>query len=241
MLRKLISHKIGTALRNEKRKDYMNVVQMQLALIFCALTLQGFAEVFNIPYGATIADLPVLALGSAYMFMLWDMLRNFTRRYWQLVAVLVSLTLAFSTTLVFANPLWDPLPEYNPQWPLFWVHVCLFFTECTVIYYAIYDIFSEETDPRNKIWGSACIYLMIGISFGSLYDLINIAGPGSLGETFEPGVKGYIRCIRLSMNVLANTNSEFPNASQLINNIGIIQSVWSNLYIVLVVGRLLSR
>ena len=240
-LSQITTNKIGQALRTEKRKDYMNVVQVQIALVVAALTFEGLAEIFGLPYGRRISDFFVLGLGSLYMFMLWDMLRNFTRNALHLLFILSGLTLAFATTLVFANPFFSFFPHETARWPLFWVHVCLFYTECTIIYFSILDIFKDETHLRNKLWGSACIYLMIGIAFGSLFDLLNIAHPGALGEVLPPGTSGYIRCIRYSMNVLAGTDSEFPNSIPLIVNLGVIESIWSNMYVVLVVGRLLSK
>ena len=72
----------------------------------------------------------------------------------------------------------------------------LFPIEITVISFAIRDIFSGEYLTVDKLWGSACIFLMIAISFGSLYDLICIVKPGSLGAPIELGLANYsIACV----------------------------------------------
>jgi hypothetical protein len=237
----LLSDKIGLALKKEKKKDYKNVVLVQITFVCTALVMEGVFEVFHLPFGKVISETLLLMVGVVYMFLLTDMLRNFTRNIPRLLSILALLFMAFPVALLIGNPIINFFPEVDTRWPLFFVHTCLFYTEVTVIYFSVHDIFKEETNQSNRLWGSACLYLMIGIAFGSLFDLINIAMPLSLGEVFTPGVTGYIRCMRLSMNVLSGTDSEFPNASILIKNLGVIEKIWSDLFVLLIIGRLLSK
>jgi hypothetical protein len=120
------------------------------------------------------------------------------------------------------------------------IHSLLFIIEVTVISYAIRDIFSGEFLTPDKLWGSACIFLMIGISFGSLYDLICIIRPGSLGEAIELGLPSYSECVTYSLSVLGGLDPNHPNAVRLIRNISVLEAVWSNLFVVLIVGKLMG-
>ena len=81
---------------------------------------------------------------------------------------------------------------------------------------------------------------MIGIAFGSLYDIINIIQPGSFGEKINLGLESYSECIYYSMNVLGGLDTAYPNPTRLIRNIGVIEAVWGNLFIVLLIGNLLG-
>lgn len=238
--RLLVNNKFGYALRREKRKDYRNVVVVQIIFIATALILEGFFELFRLPKGKEISEALEMLLGMVYMILLLDMMRNFTQNKFRLLSMLFLLVIS-APILLIATPFYNFFPEVNTRWPLFFVHCVLFYCETTIIYFSVYDIFKEETNQSNRLWGSACLYLMIGIAFGSLYDIINIGLPSSLGEFFPAGVTGYIRCLRLSMNVLSGTDSEFPNATMLIKNLGVIEKIWSDLFMILVIGRLLSK
>jgi hypothetical protein len=74
-----------------------------------------------------------------------------------------------------------------------------------------------------------------------IYDLINIANPGAMGQPVNLGLESYTACIAYSMTILGGMETPYPDAIPLIRNLGIIESVWANLFIVLLVGRLLGQ
>jgi hypothetical protein len=137
-------------------------------------------------------------------------------------------------------PYYAILEVPNRQLYLLTIHGLLFPIEVTVIAFAIRDIFSGEFLTPDKLWGSACIFLMIGISFGSLYDLICIVSPGSLGVALGMGLPNYSECVRYSLCILGGLDPALPNASRLIRNISVIEAVWSNLFVVLIIGKLMG-
>ena len=122
---------------------------------------------------------------------------------------------------------------------LFILHSILLPIEVTVIGFAIRDLFSAGFITSDKLWGAACVFLMVGISFGSLYDLISIARPGSLGVNIELGLPSYSECVTYSFGVLGGIDSDLQ-PSKLIKNISIIESVWGVLYAMLIIGKLLG-
>ena len=80
---------------------------------------------------------------------------------------------------------------------------------------------------------------MIGISFGSLYDLISIAVPGSLGADIELGLPNYAECVTYSLSVLGGVDAGL-SPTRLIRNISIIEAVWGSIYGMLIIGKLLG-
>jgi hypothetical protein len=226
----------------QRIKSYQNIVTLQTLIIIAALLLKDGLELLHIPHfiSTALRDTVFLLLGGIYVFILWILISRFTRN---VVYVKLILYTIFSTLLLAAfvvNPFVELFPLDIKRYLLLVIHSILFYVECSVIYYTIFDIFKGHRLSKEKIWGSACVFLMIGISFGSLYDIINIAQPGCMGVEIALGLESYTACIAYSMTIIGG-HEAYPNAIPLITNIGIIQAVWSNLFVVLLVGRLLGK
>ncbi|MBC7451301.1 MAG: hypothetical protein H7259_07405 [Cytophagales bacterium] len=230
-------------LNKEKQKDYRNIIILQMLIIMSAMLLKEILVIagISIQTSNAIRDSIFLLLSALYLFELWDLLRNFTNNKRLLSITLIGLITAYGISIFAVNPLYEFFPDLNAKRPyLFIVHAIFFAIEATVIYFAIYDIFTGKKLSAEKIWGSACIYLMIGISFGSIFDLINIANPGSMGVPLKLGLESYTVCIYYSMTIIGGHDA-FMEAIPLIQNVSIIEAVWSNLFVVLLVGRLLGK
>jgi len=232
----------GDALTIEKKKDFRNVVFLQIVIISSALLLNDSLKMLGMKDSYVFRDIFFLFFGGIYVLIMWDMLRNFTSNKFLIVSLFVIIMGTYAFALVTVNPIWKLFDTQDEQRPsLLFIHSVLFIVEATVIYFAIFDIFSGKKVSQEKLWGSACIYLMIAISFGSVYDLINIANPGAMGEQVNLGLESYTACIAYSMTILGGMETPYPDAIPLISNLGIIESVWANLFIVLLVGRLLGQ
>jgi len=240
MFKSLIS-RTKSELLQEKQKDYRNIVIIQIIIIVFGLTLTEFVidGGSQTPAGKLVTTV-FLCFGTVYNFLLWDLMRNFTQsRLLTNVFLFVLISIVIIGTLG-EFPYYKILDIPDRQLYLLFLHGLLFPIEVTVIGFAIRDIFSGEFLTPDKLWGSACVFLMIGISFGSLYDLICIIKPGSLGEVIEMGLPNYSECIHYSLSILGGMDPGFPNASRLIRNIGVFESVWGNLFVVLVIGKLMG-
>jgi hypothetical protein len=110
-----------------------------------------------------------------------------------------------------------------------------------LLYFMINDIFKEQHDITYRLWGSASIYMLIGSAFGLFFTLLEIMLPGEFGLNTPYDVFHVIPCYNFSFYNLAGMDSPYDSFSILVRNIAVIESIFSNLYIVLVVGRLLSR
>ena len=177
--------------------------------------------------------------GALYAFLLWDLLRNFTKSKGLILGTLIVLSLIVITGILAEFPYYQVLEISDRQAYLLILHGTLFPIELIVIGFAIRDIFSGSYLTPDKLWGAACVFLMVGISFGSLYDLISIAKPGSLGVSLELGLPNYSECVTFSMCVLGGIDHGLE-PSRLVRNISAIESVWGVLYGMLIIGKLLS-
>jgi hypothetical protein len=177
--------------------------------------------------------------GALYAFLLWDLLRNFTDSRALISGILAVLTGIVITGILVEFPYYQVLQVTDRQTYLLIIHGLLFPIEVTVISFAIRDIFSGNFFTPDKLWGAACVFLMIGISFGSLYDLITIVKPGSLGVEYELGLPNYSQCVTYSLSILGGADSGHQ-PSRLIRNLSVLEALWASLYGMLIIGKLLG-
>lgn len=239
MLKKLIKL-TNFERQQEKQKDYRNVVINQVVIIILGLTISEFLlDGAATPAGKLVATI-FSFFGVLYSFLLWDLLRNFTNNKMLINMYLIVLLGIVIVGLMVEFPYYKIIEVNNRQLFLLVIHSLLFPIEVTVIGFAIRDIFSGEYLTVDKLWGSACIFLMIAISFGSLYDLICIVRPGSLGVPIELGLANYSECVTYSLSIVGGIDPNHLNPTRIIRNISIMEAVWSNLFVVLIIGKLMG-
>jgi len=226
-------------LQREKAKDYRNVVLMQILIIVFGLTLSGpLLEDSKSEISKFIIAI-FSFFGALYAFLLWDLLRDFTNNRILLATILAVLIGIVVVGSLVEFPYYQMIKVPNRQLYLLTIHSLLFPIEVTVISFAIVDIFSSGYMSGEKLWGAACIFLMIGISFGSLFDLLSIINPGSLGADIELGLPNYSECVTYSFCILGGVDTGLE-PTRLIRNIGVIEAVWGNIYAMLIIGKLLG-
>lgn len=226
-------------LQREKTKDYRNIVIVQIIILVFGLTL---TEPLLEDSTSTVSKLIITIFSffaAMYAFLLWDLLRNFTTSR-KLLNILISVLVGvIATGILVEFPYYQILEVPDRRTYLLIIHGLLFPIEVTVISFAIRDIFSGGFFTSDKLWGAASIYLMIGISFGSLYDLISTAIPGSLGVPIELGFPNYAECVSYSLGILGGVDAGLQ-PTRLIRNISILEAVWGAIYGMLIIGKLLG-
>jgi len=239
MFKKLINLTL-TERQREKQRDYQNVVINQIIIITLGLTLSEFI----INGASTLPGKFVLTIflffGTLYSFLLWDLLRNFTSNQLLLNTFLIILIGIVIIGVLGEFPFYKIIDIKDRQLFYMALHGPYFPIEITIIGFAIRDIFSGQYLTSDKLWGSACVFLMIGLSFGSLYHLLCIIKPDSLGETMELGFANYSECITYSLSILGGMDPGHPNAARIIRNISVLEALWSNLFVVLIIGKLMG-
>jgi len=226
-------------LQREKLKDYRNIVLVQVIIVVFGLVLsEPIIEDSKSEVSKLIISI-FSFFAATYAFLLWDLLRNFTNSRLLIVTILVVLAGIVIIGILGEFPYYQIIHITNRQTYLLFLHGFLFPIEVTVIGFALRDIFSAGFMTSDKLWGAACIFLMIGISFGSLYDLITIVRPGSLGQNFELGLPNYSECVTFSFCTLGGIDSGLEPV-RLIRNISVLEAVWGGLYGMLIIGKLLG-
>ncbi len=227
-------------LQREKLKDYRRVVMVQMVIVVLGMIMAALFDPSEKTLGGLSANLLFSSFGVVYSFLLWDLLRNFTRSQLLVNLIFFTLILIVLVGLVVENPFVQLVAPSLRRPFLLGIHGLLFPIEIIVISYTVIDVFGGKFMSSEKLWGAACVFLMIGISFASLYDLINIVRPGSLGEDIPLGLLSYTECIYYSFNVLGGLDTAYPNPTKLVRNLGVIEAVWGNLFTVLIIGKLLT-
>jgi hypothetical protein len=110
-----------------------------------------------------------------------------------------------------------------------------------MLLYMINDIFNEEHEITYRLWGAGCIYIMIGSFFGNIFYLIEVFRPGSLGVLDQTTMVKLIHSLTHSLYVLAGIDTRYEYLSILVRNVSVVESIAVNLYLVLLVGRMLSK
>jgi len=226
-------------LQREKLKDYRNIVLVQILIVVFGLVLsEPIIEDSKTEISKFIISI-FSFFAATYAFLLWDLLRNFTASRLLIIVILVVLGVIVIVGILGEFPYYQLININDRQTYLLLLHGFLFPVEITVISFALRDIFSGGFMTSDKLWGAACIFLMIGISFGSLYDLISIARPGALGQTFELGLPNYSECVTYSFCILGGIDSGLEPV-RLIRNVSPIEAVWGGIYGMLIIGKLLG-
>lgn len=226
-------------LQREKAKDYRNIVIIQVIIVSAGLVLSEPVLANSKSEQSKLIISIFSFFAATYAFLQWDLLRNFTNSRPLIIGILIALSLTIVVGILGEFPYYQFIEIPDRQTYLLTLHSVLFPIEIIVISFAISDLFSGNFMTPDKLWGAACIFLMIGISFGSLYDLISIARPGSLGGDFELGFPNYAECVTYSFSILGGVDSGLQ-PSRLIRNISILEAVWGGLYGMLIIGKLLG-
>jgi hypothetical protein len=235
---KLFQNFKGLDLPREKLKDFKNVVPVQIALLLTTFLAKGIMELFHTPYSDKITELLFFSILGVYVFLLWDMLRNYTKSRTLLLFLLVLIMGTFLTGVIFVNPFIALLEMREFRIVTCLIMATLLMVETFVVYFTITEIFKHDLSVSERMWGAACIYLITGIAFGSVYEIIDIISISSLDFGIPLGTLHFIKSISFSFHILAGTGISYP-CSELVTNITTIESLWGNLFIVFVVGRLL--
>lgn len=228
-----------TDLQKEKQHDYRNVVITQILIVTLGLTLSGPVLEDSTSSISKFIIVVFFGFGTVYNFLLWDLLRNFTKNKILIVVIFCVLVgmIIFGTLTEFP---YYKFVDMDRRMVLLIIHGSLFPIEIIIIAFTIRDIFMDDYFTSDKLWGAAAVFLTVGISFGSLYDLICTIKPGSLNANLELGFPTYSECLSYSFSVIGGIETSQPNASKLIRNISVLEAVWSTLFTVLIIGKLLG-
>ncbi|MFY0685527.1 MAG: hypothetical protein JXQ90_00105 [Cyclobacteriaceae bacterium] len=143
--------------------------------------------------------------------------------------------------LYVANPFVSVIDESLMPVTFAVFHLINVFVTILVLSAILKDIFGSSETKSDHVWGAVVAYFLIVMLFSEIYELITLMRPGLLGTTYQPGYPNYVQCIMFSFNSVAGVDSIYPEAHDLLRKIGNMENVIGNLFLVVVLGRLLSH
>lgn len=221
-----------------KRRDYRNVVIIQAALLTSALLLADILKLCRVPEFRTIHHSLYLLIGGGYFYLLWDLLKNFLRSRLFIGVIFGAILLLFSSVFILQNPF--VVVVVNPVPGLITVHIGLLAIELLAIVSVFRDVFGRRNITKNNLWGAVSLFLMVTISFASVYDLLNTINPKSFGFPVEVGFPTYSEALYCSLVAIGGGAPAFPAPSLLVRNVAAIESIVGNLYLVILIGRMIG-
>ena len=236
MLQHFLNHRTAAA---SKTKDYRNVVIIQSLIVGAALLLADVLQLVNMLNSRQIYFTAYLILSTTYFYLLWDLAKNFLRRRTVIGFMFCWLVVLFVLMVLVENPFVDVI-QHKVTWLLI-IHSGLFAMEAGFIALTFHDVFSSESVTKNNLWGAVALFLMITISFASLYDIINMLQPTSFGLLLEAGFPAYTESLYCSLVAVTGGFPAFTGVSHLIRNLVTIEGFAGTLFLVILIGRILGK
>ncbi len=195
------------------------------------------ADYFVSPTGADFFDLfTSLALTTSSLFFLY----HFINKRWYFYTLAIALTA--STIVIFIATI-SKLEQSN-------FHLYRIILGCTTtvtlwmvftsFYEAVTDVFGENLKIRDSLLGASNIFLLIIILFTFIYAMMGIIVPNSVVADADIS-KLYNTCYIHSGYIVASMDPPDSNFAPFIKNSMNIESIFTHLFEVMIVGRLLSK
>ena len=110
-----------------------------------------------------------------------------------------------------------------------------------VFYILLRDIFSQKHDLTYSLLGASNIYFMIPMLFCYLFALVAVQNPYLVhADPFD--IKTLLlNCLDYSWYVLAGIDYPGEKIGEVIESIAILESISANLFIVFIIGRLMTK
>lgn len=180
-------------------------------------------------------------VGMAATWLMYSMIRNFStdQRFIRLTFALFFIS--FWTGIIAVNSLY-PLPFDSLLY--YWLVIVNQFGSLTafviILVLMIRDIFTASHTIGYRLLGAACIYFNIGVVFSFAYAAINLLIPNAMGLNMPAEFISYMHCTNYSYYVLAGIDTPY-HVNGVIGAVAVIESLFANLYIVLLIGRILIK
>lgn len=221
--------------------------KLYIWLLVCQ-SLSLLSNVFIVPAART-GNYFITEVMAAWMDLLFSLslttvslffLYHFVARRWYFYTLAFSLT--FATIVIFVATI-SGLEKSN--FHLYRI-ILGFSTTVTLImiftsfYEAVTDVFGERLKIRDALLGAANIFLLIIILFTFIYAVMGIVVPNSVVSDANIS-KLYNTCYIHSGYVVASMDPPDNNFAQFVRNSMSIESIFTHLFEVMIIGRLLSK
>ena len=222
----------------EKQKDYRNTVILQIVILVVQLLIEDLFKLVGWAPPMTLLRPLFYALSGLYLIFLWDLFRNFQPPKWLMRSCQTAVLLAFACLVVLDVIL--GVGEVNGRGLRLASHLTVLAVQLVVVLAALRDLFRGPREAADKLWGSACIYFMTGFIFAGFYYSIFLVNPLAFGTKLSPDAWGFFEALYVSLTALVGMDNPYDQSIRLIRNTVLLEGTWGQLYLVLLIGRLLA-
>ncbi|MDW3196454.1 MAG: hypothetical protein R8G66_29030 [Cytophagales bacterium] len=213
------------------------VILMQVVVVLASESTFLTGDMNGPKYGGAIFSILDVVF-YLYCIQLLKMLgrQDLLIRTLQVYAVL-GLIIGLSVAYPFAD-IYSPTQK-QILFPLF--HLSNLIVDVIFSFYILKDIFQSPETETDHIWGAIVVYFLIILSFAEVFELILLLGDHSLlGQAYEIGYPSYIQALMFSQNSIAGIDTMYPDAHNLMKKIANLENIFGNLFLTVILGRLLS-
>jgi hypothetical protein len=218
-------------------------MQRQKRDLALLLVLQAFAMIFSAVLGhpdskvPTEITTPMMIVDLLLLqFLLYRVTAGYakTRSFKIVFGVLVIIQFALNGFINSESPLADTYALANIAYPL---SLAVF---TIIFYFIIKDMFANKHEPTYSLLAASNAYLLIATIFGYLYCIIVFQNPYTLDVELKTGLSLIQRTFEISHYVLVGFDVP-DGVSGMVKNLAVVEASMANLYIIFVVGRLMSN
>lgn len=221
---------------------YKSLVLTQLALLFLGLTLSDFLFIVSSARYFKVLVPLFLVFGAGYLYLIWALLMRRINKGLFRSVISGFILFALLLSVLTENPLVQLFSGGYRQAALFSIHSIILVFEILLVFLVLKDLFgSEPLQMEQRLWRTAAVYLLMAIAFGSMYDLMVISNPEVFGVILRPGFGSYAESMTVSLSGMLKMQARYREAQELVKKVVLIQAVWNELFIALLVGNILTK
>ena len=226
---------------DKRTSRYTRLLVGQIVFIIFTLLLFQLYLQFQSKQNFLVFTFSFAIVGMANTWLMYSMVRNFSTSKTIIRFTFITFFISFWTGIFATNPL-NPLPFNSPLYLTLATinQVGSFLSFVGILVLMIRDIFTESHSIGYRLLGAACIYFNIGIVFTFAYGTINLLVPNAMGLNMPAEFISYMHCVNYSFFILSGIDSPY-DVNGIIHSVAVIESLFANLYIVLLIGRLLIK
>jgi hypothetical protein len=80
---------------------------------------------------------------------------------------------------------------------------------------------------------------MGGFAFATAYHILHMLDPNAFGVAMAADHLGLAEALYFSFNCLVGLDTAYPNSAHLVRNVAVLEGCWAQLYMVLLISRVL--
>lgn len=233
---RLFDHHKLTA--SAKSNEYREVVITQSVLMLFALFFDDVMTLFSLSALRPCFLSVHLGLNALYFYLLWSMLRGLSESKPLIMGAFVTLVSLLAGVIVLETPLSSLVSDRKLL--LLALHGAVLIVQVIVMTRVFKDVFFPSEITANNLWGAVSLLLMFSIAFASVYNMIFLIDPMSVGLEMKPGFDTFSESLYTSLVASIGDTPDYPQVSKLMRDVTTLEGFISSMYLVVLMGRMIG-